>query len=102
MWGQLSLETVQAAREIGFRFFFASGTLLWYSWNAPKDSLQARLAAGVFYLSKSSTNCGNQAETATGQFPGRALHVHLAEGHLAWRLFGAMLGRIAPLSFPAG
>ena len=38
MWGQLSLETMQAAREIDFRFFFASGTLLCYLWSAPKSS----------------------------------------------------------------
>jgi hypothetical protein len=38
VWGQLSLETMQAARGIGFRFFFASGTLLCYLWSAPKSS----------------------------------------------------------------
>lgn len=37
MWGQLFLETMQAAREIDFRFLFASGALLCYLWIALKE-----------------------------------------------------------------
>ncbi len=37
MRGQLSVETMQAARGIGFRFFFALGTPMCYPWIAPKD-----------------------------------------------------------------
>jgi hypothetical protein len=47
VWGQLFLETMQAAREIDFRFFFASGTLLCYLWSAPK-ALRGPPASGPF------------------------------------------------------
>jgi hypothetical protein len=49
MWGQLSLEKLQAARGIDFRFLFASGTLTWYSEFAQRrDSRAPASRAGVF------------------------------------------------------
>lgn len=74
MWGQLSLETMQAAREIDFRFFFASGTLLCYSWTVPNEFSEARLAAGLFHFAQCSTNFWHRkGKTVLSQFPGLQL-----------------------------
>lgn len=64
MWGQLSLETMQAAREIDFRFFFPLGATPCYLWIAPEGFRKARLAAGLFYFFKYNTSCEWQIATA--------------------------------------